>query len=69
MIPPCRVYPWEEPKTELYEGTWVITEENYVCINDKKFEVDPTKVGIENLVEIFRVWLQNLHLICLKDAK
>lgn len=34
VIPPCRVYPWEDPKSELYEGSWVITEENYVCIND-----------------------------------
>jgi len=35
VIPPCKLYPWEEPVTEIFEGTWVISEEDYVMINDK----------------------------------
>lgn len=46
ILPPCKLYPWAEEKVEHYEGTWILTDGDYVVINDKQFEIDEKNTNI-----------------------
>ena len=57
VIPPCRVYPWDLPKGELFEGTWVTCEEDYVVVNDRHIDSYYANLSVEDLVDVFRGWV------------
>ena len=57
MIPPCRLSPWDEPISQIFEGTWVIAIEDFVVINDKQFDIDEKLLNIEDIVDVFRGWV------------
>ena len=69
IVPSVRLYPWEKPIEEVYEGSWVICEENFIVINDEKIVLEEEKLGIEEIVDVFRGWVQKLQLVSLEDAK
>ena len=57
MIPHCRLSPWDEPISQIFEGTWVIAIEDFVVINDKQFDIDEKLLNIEDIVDVFRGWV------------
>ncbi len=69
IVPPVRLYPWEKPIDEVYESSWVLCEENFIVLNDEKFTLEEDKLGIEEIVDVFRGWVQKLQLVSLEDPK
>ena len=69
IIPPVRLYPWEKPTEEVYEGAWVLCDEPFISVNDEKYVYDEEKVGVEEIVDVFRGWVQKLQLQSLQDPK
>lgn len=69
IIPPVRLYPWEKPTEEVYEGSWVLCDEPFIVVNDEKYVYEEEKVGVEEIVDVFRGWVQKLQLQSLQDPK
>lgn len=69
IIPPVRIYPWEKPTEEVYEGSWVLSDQDFIVVNDEKSQLEEEKIGIEEIVDIFRGWVQRLQLLSLEDQK
>ena len=69
ITPKVRLYPWGEEVDEVYENSWVLSKEPCVIINDEKLAVDENGLGIEEIVDLFRGWVQQLQLISLTDVE
>lgn len=65
VTPAVRVYPWDLPKEEVYEGSWVLSDKEFIIVNDEKVLFEEEKIGIEEIVDIFRGWSQGLQLFSL----
>ena len=63
IIPPVKLFPWEQSVEEVFEDVWVICDEPYVVIDDEKHVVDDKAVSLHDITEIFRGWSQRLQLI------
>ena len=63
--PPVIAFPWLPPQSQVYERTWILTEEKKLLIEGKEEEVTKARVGIESMLEVFRGYVQELQMISL----
>jgi len=69
ISPQVRLYPWGDEVDEVYENSWALSKEPCVIINDEKLVFDENTLGIEELVDVFRGWVQQLQLLSLTDVE
>ncbi|KRX05847.1 hypothetical protein PPERSA_03784 [Pseudocohnilembus persalinus] len=68
--PAIQFFPWDESVTDsAYEGSWVITKADVVKVNGIEHKVQTENLNVEQLVEIFRGWVQQIQLNSLTDMK
>lgn len=61
LDPPVNYYPWDEAVLDsAYEGSWVILKSDDVVINGEHKVKAQKEVNVEEAVEIFRGWAQQL---------
>jgi hypothetical protein len=63
--PPVIAFPWLPPQSQVYERTWILTEEEKLLIEEKKEGVNTARMSIESMLEVFRGYVQELQMISL----
>jgi len=63
--PAVSVFPWVSPMYQVYEGTWILTSEEKLTIDGKNYDIKTGKLEIENILELFRGYVQELQMLSL----
>ncbi len=66
--PPVSVLPWNEPQSEVYEDTWVMTSEPRLQVDGHDCLVDSGRTSLEDMLELFRGYVQELQMLSLNKS-
>ena len=66
--PPVLRYPWAEPQDSVFEKVWVLTESSMLEVGEEIFDLSKDSINLEGVVEIFKGWVQMIHLESLKPG-
>jgi len=66
--PPVIRYPWADPVDTVFERVWVLTESSMLEVGEEIFDLSKDSVNLEGVVEIFKGWVQMIHLESLKPG-
>ena len=69
IFPPVIQYPWEEPKEQVYERVWIMTDASMLEVEGNIYDISKDSMNLEGVVEIFKGWVQMIHLESLKPGK
>jgi len=69
IFPAVIQYPWEEPKETVFENIWVLTEGSMLEVEGNIYDLSKDSTNLEGVVDIFKGWLQKIHLESLKPGK
>jgi len=66
--PPVIRYPWAEPQDSVFERVWVLTDSSMLEVGEEIIDLSKDSINLEGVVEIFKGWVQMIHLESLKPG-
>ena len=67
--PPVCLFPWREYTTEVFENSWVMSNDDKVKIDEDDMEISEFNLNIKGIQELFRSWSQMMQIDSTKEGE